>query len=112
DQLAFLVPLAGADGDHLRLDRLLLGGVGDEEAPGGLGLLIEALHQNSIVQRTDLHEPLPVGLRGRFYRHPAGAWQPLRASANKRLIILLITVPCGATPEPWPASMQRTATRW
>ena len=37
--LAVLVDLAVADGDDLGLERLLLGGVGDEEAAGGLLLL-------------------------------------------------------------------------
>src|SRR4051812_45081619 len=49
DDLAVLVALACADGDHLGLDRLLLRGVGDEQATGGLGLLFETLDQDSIV---------------------------------------------------------------
>jgi hypothetical protein len=51
DQLALLVALAGADGDDLRLDGLLLGGVRDEQATGGLGLLLEALDEDAVVQR-------------------------------------------------------------
>src|SRR5690606_26985488 len=54
--LAVLVALAGADGDHLALDRLLLGGVGDEEASGRLLLLVEALDDHPVVQRSNLHD--------------------------------------------------------
>src|SRR5205814_2125860 len=39
DDLAVLVALARADGDHLGLDRLLLGRIGDEQTTRGLGLL-------------------------------------------------------------------------
>src|SRR4051812_25832636 len=55
DDLAVLVALAGADRDDLAPHRLLLRGVGDEQTAGGLGLLIEALDQDAVVQRTDLH---------------------------------------------------------
>jgi hypothetical protein len=54
-QLALLVALAGADGDDLGLDRLLLGGVRDEQATSGLGLLLEALDEDAVVQRTNRH---------------------------------------------------------
>src|SRR5690606_5040718 len=50
-----LVALTCADGDDRGLDRLLLRRVRDEQTTSGLGLLIETLDQNSIVQRTDLH---------------------------------------------------------
>src|SRR4029077_5416497 len=75
DDLAILVPLAGANGDHLGLDRLLLGGVGDEQTTRGLGFFFEALDQNSIVEGTDLH-------CAASYRHRMPAWQPFPVSAN------------------------------
>src|ERR1044071_6568584 len=49
DDLAVLVALACADGDHLGLDRLLLRRVGDEQATGDHGLLFETLDQDSIM---------------------------------------------------------------
>jgi hypothetical protein len=54
-QLAVLVALAGADGDDLGLDGLLLRGVRDEQATGGLGLLLQALDEDAVVQRTNRH---------------------------------------------------------
>jgi hypothetical protein len=44
-----------ADGDHLGLLRLLLGGVRNDDAPPNLLFLLNALHQDPIVQRTDIH---------------------------------------------------------
>src|SRR4051812_35206966 len=49
DDLAVLVALASADSDHLGLDRLLLGGIGDEQTTRRLGLLFETLDENTIV---------------------------------------------------------------
>src|SRR5512147_651969 len=53
--LAVVGELARADGDHLGLLRLLLGGVRNDDAPPDLLLLLYALHQDPIVQRTDIH---------------------------------------------------------
>ena len=43
DDLAALVAGAGADGDDLALHRLFLGGVGNDDAAGGLGVFLEPL---------------------------------------------------------------------
>src|ERR1700733_8230815 len=53
--LALVVELARADGDHLGLLRLLLGGVRDDDAPTDLLLLLNALHYDPVVQWTDIH---------------------------------------------------------
>src|SRR5438132_1509160 len=54
--LAVLVHLALADGDHLTLLRLLLGGVrNDDAALGLLDRLLEALHDDAILKWPDLH---------------------------------------------------------
>src|SRR5512133_4132890 len=52
--LAVLQHLAVADGDHLALDRLLLRRVGDDDAALRLLLLLHALHDDAVLQRTDL----------------------------------------------------------
>src|SRR5215471_13148900 len=54
-ELAVLEHLALADGDDLALGGLLLGGVGDDDPPLGLLLLLDALDENAVLQRTDLH---------------------------------------------------------
>src|SRR5262249_30351929 len=51
--LAALVDLAGADGDDLALDRLLLGGVGDDDPPFGLVFFLDASDEEAILQRTN-----------------------------------------------------------
>src|SRR5262249_34009081 len=58
DQLAGLIPAAGADGEHLALRRLLLGGVGNDDAAFGLLLGIDTLDDNAVVKRTKLHDVL------------------------------------------------------
>src|SRR5262245_51885697 len=50
DQLAGLVAAAGPDRDRLALRGLLLGGVGNDDAPGGLLLGINALDDNTVVK--------------------------------------------------------------
>ena len=60
--LALVVELAGTDGDDLGLLRLLLGGVGDDDATPDLLLGLETLDQNTIVQRTDIHGFYLLGL--------------------------------------------------
>src|SRR5262245_58402746 len=53
--LAVVVHLAGAHRDHESLLGLLLGGVGDDDAALGLGLGLEALDQDAVVQGSELH---------------------------------------------------------
>src|SRR5215813_8923160 len=53
--LAVLEDLAVADGDDLALERLLLGGVGDDDPPLGLVLLGDALDDQPVLQRANLH---------------------------------------------------------
>src|SRR5262245_34867008 len=55
DQLAGLVAAARTHRDDLALGRLLLGGVGDDDAAGGLLLGIDALDDDAIVKRTKFH---------------------------------------------------------
>src|SRR5262245_32633527 len=67
-QLAVFGHLPLADRDHLALLGLLLGGVGDDDAALGLGFLVDALHEDSVLERTDLHDfgssgPRPRGAR-------------------------------------------------
>src|SRR5262249_34965885 len=59
DQLAGLVPAPGADGNDLSLLRLLLGGIGDDDAAGSLLFGFDARHNDAIVQWTELHWLLP-----------------------------------------------------
>jgi hypothetical protein len=53
--LALVVELAVAHGDNLALGRLLLGGVGDDDATLGFLLTLQALDQDAIIQRTNFH---------------------------------------------------------
>src|SRR6266849_651909 len=55
DQLAGLIAAAGADCQDLALRGLFLGGVGNDDAAGGLFLGIDALDDNAVVKRTKLH---------------------------------------------------------
>jgi hypothetical protein len=41
---------ARADGEHLALRRLFLGGIGDDDAAGGCFLGLDSLQQNPILQ--------------------------------------------------------------
>src|SRR5262252_5969223 len=54
-QLAGFVAAARADGDDFALGGFLLGGVGNDDAAGGLFLGIDALNDNAVVKRTKLH---------------------------------------------------------
>src|SRR5262249_42595674 len=62
-QRAVLLNLARADRDDERLERLLLRGVRDVETARGLLLLLEALHQNAVVQWLDLHRSGSLSIR-------------------------------------------------
>src|SRR3954468_21384532 len=53
--LAVVVLLAGADGEHFALVGLLGGGVGDDDAGGGLPLFFQALHDDAVMQGTQFH---------------------------------------------------------
>jgi hypothetical protein len=58
NQLAGLVAAAGPDGSDLALGGLLLGGVRDDDATGSLLLGIDALDDDAVVKRTELHAVL------------------------------------------------------
>src|SRR5438093_2247228 len=51
-QLAIVVDASLADREHLALHRLLLGGVGDDEPALGLRFLVDAFHEDPVVQRS------------------------------------------------------------
>src|SRR5262245_5960256 len=55
DQLAGLVAAARTHRDDLALGGLFLGGVGNDDAAGGLLLGIDALDDDAVVKRTKLH---------------------------------------------------------
>ena len=55
DDLAGFVAGAGADGDDLALHRLFLGGVGNDDAAGGLGVFLHAANDDAVMKRTELH---------------------------------------------------------
>src|SRR5258705_6372157 len=50
--LAVFVDAALPNREHLALHRLLLGGVGNEETPLGLRFLVDAFHEDPVVQRS------------------------------------------------------------
>src|SRR4030095_573722 len=54
-EVALVVALARADGQHFALIGLLGGVVGDDDARRGLGLVFQALDDHTIVQRTKFH---------------------------------------------------------
>ena len=56
--LPALVAAAGADGEDFALRGLFLGGVGNDDAAGGLFFGIDALDDNAVVKRTKLHSVL------------------------------------------------------
>src|SRR5262249_5899925 len=53
-----LVAAAGANRDDLALGGLFLGGIGNDDAAGGLLFGIDALDDNAVVKRTKLHDVL------------------------------------------------------
>ena len=55
DARAVVLDLAGADGDDLALLRLFLGGVGDDDPADLLFAFLEALDDDAVVQRSDVH---------------------------------------------------------
>src|SRR4051812_24864038 len=54
-QLAVFVLHAGAGRDDFALLRLFLGGVGNDDAPGGLLDAFDAAHEHAVVERAKLH---------------------------------------------------------
>ncbi len=54
-KLALLVAGAGAYGDDLALLRLLLGGIGDDDAAFGSFVLLDPAYDHAVVQWTKLH---------------------------------------------------------
>jgi hypothetical protein len=55
DEVALVIALAGADGQDFALVGLLGSVVGDHDAGGGLGFVLETLHDHAVVQRAQLH---------------------------------------------------------
>ena len=55
ENLAVIGLLAVAGGDDFTHLRLFLGGVGDNQAPGGFGFLFDALDDETILKRSDVH---------------------------------------------------------
>jgi hypothetical protein len=53
--LAVLAPLAVAHCHHLALLRLFLGGLRDVKPTGGHGLLFNPLHDDTVLQRSEIH---------------------------------------------------------
>src|SRR5215468_1193670 len=64
DQLAGLVAAARANGDDLALLRLFLRGVGNDDAAGALLFGVDALDDDTVVKRTELHRYPPKLLGG------------------------------------------------
>jgi hypothetical protein len=54
--LAIVVGLAIASSDHLPLLRLFLGAVGDDDSADLLFAFVEALDEDAVVQRSDIHD--------------------------------------------------------
>src|SRR5262249_23179218 len=59
DALAVLVEGARADGDDFAFLRLFLRGVGDDDAAGGLLILLDAADDHAVAERTEFHWGLP-----------------------------------------------------
>ena len=55
DDLAVLAACAGPHGDDLALLRLLGGGIGNDDAAGGLGFAVDAAQGHAVVEGTKLH---------------------------------------------------------
>ena len=62
DQLAGLVAGSRTDGQHLAFLRLLLGGVGDDDASLGRLLRLDAAHDQAVVKRIDAEEKSKGGI--------------------------------------------------
>src|SRR5690606_5301084 len=75
-ELAALVARARTDGEDLALLRLLGGGVGDDDAAGGLRLAVEALDQDAVMEWTEFH-----GKRSSVANEPENSGKTLRILA-------------------------------
>jgi len=62
DAFAVVLRLAVPGGDDLALLRLLLGGVGNDDATSGLRLGIDSLDDNAVVKRSEFHAYPPTVL--------------------------------------------------
>lgn len=62
DPLAILVVETGADGEDLALVELLDGAIGEEDAGGGLGLGLHALHEDAVEEGSERLDVLEEGL--------------------------------------------------
>src|SRR5262249_20958311 len=85
--LAVLEDLAVSDGDDLALERLLLVGVGDDDAPLGLVLLGDALDDQAVLQRANLHLRFPrasVGVACADWHSDSLSARPSGAADNNR----------------------------
>src|SRR5688572_28077622 len=60
DHFALVVFLTFAHGDDLALVGFLGGGVGNDDAPSGPALFLDALDDHAVVQRTDFHTIAPI----------------------------------------------------
>src|SRR5262249_4711658 len=58
---AFLVGRARADGDDFALLRLLLRGIGNDDAAFGALVILDTAYDHAVVQRTKLHDALLLG---------------------------------------------------
>ena len=58
--LAVFENLAVTDGENFALDGLLFGRVGDDDPSLGLLFFFDALDDDAVLQRTDLHGVLPL----------------------------------------------------
>src|SRR5437763_5886620 len=84
NQFAGLVAAARADGHDLALRGLLLGGVGNDDAAGGLLLGIDALDDDAVVKRAEFHGYPPKCLLNRRFlkTRPCGK-RPPRAARSR-----------------------------
>ena len=64
--------LAVADGDDLALLRLFLGGVGDDDPADFLFAFFDALDNDAVVQRSDVHALYSVCRK--WCEGPSGCW--------------------------------------
>src|SRR3954452_21076317 len=77
-QLALVAAGTRADGQDLALHGLFLGGVGDDQPALGLRLFLDALDDDAVVQRSELHLTLPRP------GSPGGYWHSIKESAKAR----------------------------
>ena len=76
DALAVVVERAGADGDDFAFLRLLLNGVGDDDAAGGLLILFDAADDHAVAERTEFHGVLLSKFKTTKYLWvPARMWR-------------------------------------